>query len=48
MTPIDPDVAAQPTTADTGDTTAAAPVDAVVRIDGELAGRLLASARWQQ
>ena len=48
MTPTDTDVAVQPPTADTGDTTVAAPVDPVVRIDGALAGRLLASARWQQ
>lgn len=46
MTTIDPDVVAQPTTTDAADATAA--VDPVVRIDGELAGRLLASARWQQ
>ena len=47
MTTIDPDVAAQPATADAPDPTPA-PVEPTVRIDGELAGRLLASARWQQ
>jgi hypothetical protein len=48
VTTIDPDVAGQPTATDTGDTTATTPLEPVVRIDGELAGRLLASARWQQ
>lgn len=49
MTATDPDVAAQqPATVDTADVPAAVPVDPVVRIGGELAGRLLASARWQQ
>jgi len=48
MTTTDTDVAAPSAVTETSETTVSASVEPVVRIDGELAGRLLASARWQQ
>jgi len=48
MTTTDTDVAAPSAVTETSETIVSASVEPVVRIDGELAGRLLASARWQQ